>query len=201
MESPFTKLEDEKTATKQKILKIAAELFYKNGYDNTTTRELAKEVGLSNAGIYYHFQEKNDLLYQIINESTRELHQSVIDAIKQEDDPINNLNRIISIIVKIAVESRMEIGILLKESNRLSPQELEGINKKMKEVVDLVKHELAKLQNRGLLQESNITVSAFALMGITNWVFYWFDQNGSMDIQELTEILAGIFFKGVLKSP
>ena len=48
---------------KELILETAQELFYRNGYDSTSVRELAKETGLSVAGVYYFFSDKEDILF------------------------------------------------------------------------------------------------------------------------------------------
>ena len=191
--------EDKIKNNSEEILKIATKLFYENGYDNTPTRELAKAVGMSNAGIYYHYKDKNDILFHILNESTSRLYKTVRDAVIEEDDPIENLDRIISTLVKIVVESKIEIGILLKESNRLSSEQLKSIKSKMKAVVELTKNELAKLDNKGQLKKFNVTVSAFALMGMTNWVMHWYDPSSDIKAEELADTLKEIFFSGVIE--
>jgi TetR/AcrR family transcriptional regulator, cholesterol catabolism regulator len=193
------KQEDKTKNNSEEILKIATKLFYENGYDNTPTRELAKAVGMSNAGIYYHYKDKNDILFHILNESTSRLYKTVRDAVIEEDDPIENLDRIISTLVKVVVESKIEIGILLKESNRLSSEQLKSIKSKMKAVVELTKNELAKLDNKGQLKKFNVTVSAFALMGMTNWVMHWYDPSSDIKAEELADTLKEIFFSGVIE--
>ncbi len=200
IDRPIIKKDDKIINNSEKIIKIATKLFYENGYDNTPTRELSKAVGMSNAGIYYHYKDKNDILFHILNESTNKLSESVREAVVEEDDPIKNLDRIISTLVKVVVESKVEIAILLKESNRLSSEQLKCIRGKMKEVVELAKGELAKLDNKGQLKDFNITLSAFALMGMTNWVMHWYDPNSQIKVQELADTLRQIFFSGVIKN-
>jgi len=54
-------MEQEKT-TKGKILSVAARLFALKSYDRVTTREIAKEVGINAASIYYYFSSKDEIL-------------------------------------------------------------------------------------------------------------------------------------------
>ena len=51
---------------KQAILKTAARLFANQGFDATTTLQIAREAGVTEPLIYYHFKGKDDLFTQII---------------------------------------------------------------------------------------------------------------------------------------
>ena len=48
--------------TRQRILECAADLFAKNGYTETSIRDLAAAAGLNAASIYNHFPSKNAIL-------------------------------------------------------------------------------------------------------------------------------------------
>ena len=47
--------------SKGKIIECAAELFFKNGYNNTGIKEILKETQLPKGSFYYHFKSKKDL--------------------------------------------------------------------------------------------------------------------------------------------
>ena len=47
---------------RQKIIDAAWELFYENGYENTTVNDIIRKVGTSKGGFYYYFKAKEDLL-------------------------------------------------------------------------------------------------------------------------------------------
>ena len=46
---------EEKANTRERILDIALELFTERGYDKTSLRQIAEQLGFSKAAIYYHF--------------------------------------------------------------------------------------------------------------------------------------------------
>jgi AcrR family transcriptional regulator len=48
--------------TRQEILDTALELFAEQGYDKTSLREIAEEVGVTKAALYYHFPSKEEIL-------------------------------------------------------------------------------------------------------------------------------------------
>jgi AcrR family transcriptional regulator len=48
--------------TRERILDIALDLFIEKGYDKTSLREIAEQLGFSKAALYYHFASKDDIL-------------------------------------------------------------------------------------------------------------------------------------------
>jgi AcrR family transcriptional regulator len=49
-------------STRERILDIALDLFIEKGFDKTSLREIADELGFSKAAIYYHFASKDEIL-------------------------------------------------------------------------------------------------------------------------------------------
>jgi AcrR family transcriptional regulator len=52
-----------------RILAEATRLFMAYGYNGISMREIAEAVGVSKAGLYYHFKDKEDLFLAILHES------------------------------------------------------------------------------------------------------------------------------------
>lgn len=52
---------------KAQIVRVASDLFAENGFRGTTTREIAKKAGISEAVIFKHFSKKEDLYNAIID--------------------------------------------------------------------------------------------------------------------------------------
>ncbi len=62
-----------KRDTKEKILNEAKNLFAEKGFDNTGINEIAKRVGIAPSVIYYHFENKNDILNTLIYDYLQEI--------------------------------------------------------------------------------------------------------------------------------
>ena len=54
--------------TRQQILDASLRLFSERGFTRTTVRDIAREAGITDAAIYYHFQSKRDLLEALVEE-------------------------------------------------------------------------------------------------------------------------------------
>jgi AcrR family transcriptional regulator len=53
---------DPKSDTRQRILDVALDLFTEQGYDGTSLRQIAEQLGVTKAALYYHFESKEDIL-------------------------------------------------------------------------------------------------------------------------------------------
>ena len=52
----------ELTETKERIFDVFVEMASTLGYENVTTRDIAKKIGINAASIYYHFESKDKIL-------------------------------------------------------------------------------------------------------------------------------------------
>ena len=66
---------------RRRLLGIAAELFRRKGFAQSTTRELAELLGLKKASLYYYVHSKQDLLYELCLESVRSIAHEVAAAV------------------------------------------------------------------------------------------------------------------------
>ena len=50
------------TDTRERILDVALDLFTEQGFDGTSLRQIAEQLGVTKAALYYHFESKDDIL-------------------------------------------------------------------------------------------------------------------------------------------
>lgn len=61
--------------TKAEIHRAAVELFSTQGYQKTSLREIAEQVGITKASLYYHYSSKQDLLRAVIGTFLDDMQQ------------------------------------------------------------------------------------------------------------------------------
>jgi AcrR family transcriptional regulator len=54
--------------TRKQILDASLRLFSERGFARTTVRDIARQAGITDAAIYYHFESKRDLLDALVDE-------------------------------------------------------------------------------------------------------------------------------------
>ena len=68
MPSPLEKARQDPNSMKARILSSARRIFGEHGYNNTTTRMIAKDVGIDISTLYYHWGEKQDLYEAVLED-------------------------------------------------------------------------------------------------------------------------------------
>ena len=81
---------------KKKTLEAAIKLFAKQGYNGTSTLQIAKVAGVSQATVFKYFKTKEDLLYTIIVPVIPKLFSSFLGRVKKA----NSVQELISYVVR-----------------------------------------------------------------------------------------------------
>jgi AcrR family transcriptional regulator len=71
-----------RTDTRNRILSVALRLFATQGFANTSLREIADELGVTKAALYFHFKTKEEILNGILID-----HRDNINAIIDDTAP------------------------------------------------------------------------------------------------------------------
>lgn len=73
----------EKQELKQQILDAARELFVREGYENVSMRKIAEKIEYSPATIYTYFQDKDEILDCLCEETFLHLHAHKLAAVHE----------------------------------------------------------------------------------------------------------------------
>jgi len=73
MPSALEKARQDPNSMKARILAAARRIFGEYGYSETTTRKIAKNVGIDISTLYYHWGEKQDLYEAVLQDVSEEI--------------------------------------------------------------------------------------------------------------------------------
>jgi AcrR family transcriptional regulator len=63
--------------TRKKILEAAEDLFSKNGFHETSIKQITKAAGVNQGLVYYYFKDKNDIVASLFTDTVRDLSAAV----------------------------------------------------------------------------------------------------------------------------
>jgi AcrR family transcriptional regulator len=66
--------------TRQRILDVAQRLIVQRGYHATSIRDIADELGMTKASLYYHFSSKDDLLFALTTPFVEAMEEYVAEV-------------------------------------------------------------------------------------------------------------------------
>lgn len=70
--------------TRTSILKTATRLFLKKGYDLTSTRDIAKEIGITQPALYHHFNDKEVLYLEVMSDHGRKISDEINQVMRRK---------------------------------------------------------------------------------------------------------------------
>lgn len=88
---------------KNEILDVAEKLFATKGFDDTSTNDILKEVGIARGTLYYHFKSKEEILDAVIARITEQIMAVAARIVKQKEIPI--LERLTQSILALNVDT------------------------------------------------------------------------------------------------
>jgi TetR/AcrR family transcriptional repressor of nem operon len=86
--------------TRERIVEVAAELFRKNGFYNTSLTEILKAAGLTKGGFYFHFKSKEELGDAVIDYMKDFWVNRVLNEIAREKGALAKIERMFDIMIK-----------------------------------------------------------------------------------------------------
>lgn len=83
--------EKNKTEKLRRIRKAARELFVQNGFDETTTREIAIRAGVGIGTVFTYAENKRDMLFLVANDDLDEVTRKAEAGIRDDASCLKNL--------------------------------------------------------------------------------------------------------------
>ena len=101
-------------ATMHKMQVTGLELFYKNGFYNTSIDDILKELNLSKGAFYYHFKSKEDFFISILeNLVVRKVYSMLIEPIEGHDNPLDLITNCLEEALQTAEHNENDYGFVL----------------------------------------------------------------------------------------
>jgi len=102
------------------ILDAAVELFRVRGFSRTGINEIGAAVGMSGAGIYRHFDGKDDILAAVIEHAASQLFENVNNIIETHRPPLQTVVALVQNMIAAVLGNRALAAVMWKEHRHLS---------------------------------------------------------------------------------
>ena len=182
---------------KQELLKKISELFAKKGYEKTSIRDIAAHLGMTNAGLYYYFRNKQEMLIDIMNYGIEDALLTMrreLPHIKSAEDKIA---WIIRAQIKFYSENKSQTKASIHERGALEAKYAKIIGEKERKYVDFIKQVVWQIIQENPHISISVEVATFCLLGMLNWLVHWYNPGGKVSPDELASNITNIFLKGL----
>ena len=176
--------QDSYDAKRRVALETAARMFNERGFYKTSLDDIAAELNVTKAALYYYFRNKDEILY--------ECHAAAIQSIT--DTPLDR--RAPNALAKIEQLVRRYTAMIVQSFGRclvlVGTQPLEranaakcragrrGINDLLVELVEEGIHD-------GSIAPCDPKLAAYFVFGTLNWIAQWYQEEGRCPLDEVTD--------------
>jgi AcrR family transcriptional regulator len=186
-------------SVRNRVFEVAAEVFHRKGYDNTSMSDVATAAGLTKAGLYHHVTSKESLLYTVLDYGLDLTSSYVVKPLEEIADPLERLKLMIELHLHLVLEERnLEVTGLLHECKTLSASDLARINRRKKDYVRMTTDLIADVMKKYNVKDVNPKLAAFALLGMLNWTYQWYKASGDIRRDEIVSSFQRMFLQGIL---
>ncbi len=121
-------------ATRITIFKTALLVFSQKGYSATRLEDIAKQAGVTRGAIYWHFKNKFDLYYRLMEESFSGYANRVKKILEAREPPVNRIRALMKETL-ISLEKDMEYRAA-EEIMFFKTEPIKGMKPPMDAVID-----------------------------------------------------------------
>ena len=182
--------------TRQRLVDAAIGLFAERGFATASIREVAREANMSLAGVYHHFNSKDELLFEIQRESFERL-MAPLNVLPSSAPARQRLEMFVDNHLSFFSERMTEMKVLSHELEALSGPMGAKIGTYrfryyrfcLDAVTDLIKERGRKAVDP--------YVATMSLFGMLNWIYRWYGARREHTPHELGRQMLTIFLQGI----
>lgn len=183
------------------ILRTSARIFAEKGYHSTSMRDISRATNVSLAGLYYYCKSKEELLFLIQDNCFGRVHERLQERLKEAGGAIEKLRLVIDNHLSFFAANMAEMKVLSHEADSLAGEMHAHVSGKKQQYTKLVRKILSdaqQTQTGSSAQKIDLTVATYALFGMMNWIYNWYDPSGKLSVNDLVDNITRLFLSGLL---
>ncbi|NUR92411.1 MAG: TetR family transcriptional regulator [Nonomuraea sp.] len=181
------------------LVKLAAEIFARKGFQATTVREIANEAGILSGSLYHHFDSKETIVDEVLSTFLDDLIARYRTALESGSDPRTVLSEMVRIGFGTLEPHRAAITVMQNDWNYL--RQFERFNYLVKaedEVEQMWVAQIKAGQAAGQFRADVDPKLTYRMIRDTIWVAVrWFRPGGRLNTTGLAEHYITVLFDGL----
>jgi AcrR family transcriptional regulator len=182
---------------KQKIKAIAVQLIYQKGYHACSISNIADRVGIQKSSIYYHYLNKEELLYGILKDTMEDLIESLERSLQNIEGTEERLRALIRNHLNFHMDRQKEVIISDSEMRGLTADNLRSVIRMRDEYDRKTREVIKKGIDEGIFINKDTRVVVNAIITMCTQTSTWFNPLGDLSKEEVIDIYTKIIFDGL----
>ena len=182
---------------KNTIKTISINLFYKKGYFATSISDIAREAGIQKSSIYYHYSNKEELLFDILKTTMVDLDENLESQIKGVQGAEEKMRAAIQSHVIFHMERQKEVIISDSELRGLTVDNYKNIMKMRDDYERKFQSLIKEGIEKGIFADMDFKVASYEIITMCTAVSIWFNQSGRLSKEDVAKIYTDFLIHGL----
>jgi AcrR family transcriptional regulator len=182
------------------ILRTSARIFAEKSYHSTSMRDISRATGVSLAGLYHYCKSKEELLFLIQDNCFGRVLERLERRLAGSNDPVQKLRIFIENHLAFFAANMAEMKVLSHEADSLAGDLRARVSGRKEKYTRVARRILSEVQRLAAKESRQIdlTVATYALFGMMNWIYNWYNPCGKLSVADLVDNVCGLFLSGFL---
>jgi len=182
------------------ILRHAARIFAEKSYHSTSMRDISRATGVSLAGLYHYCKSKEELLFLIQDNCFGRVIERLELRLANATEPAQRLRVFIDNHLAFFAANMAEMKVLSHEADSLAGDLHARVSGRKEKYTRLARKILSEVQQQPSARESpiDLTVATYALFGMMNWIYNWYNPRGKLAVADLVDNVTRLYLTGFL---
>jgi len=183
------------------ILDVAARLFASRGFAATSMQDIATALGTSRPALYHYFAGKDEILARLVQGLAAGTRLAVQEASSVEGGAEARLDRVVRALIAPIAAAPSRFRLILT-SDLVEEVDHDGqLSEMRREVVHAVSSVIDEGCAAGVFRRCDRSVATFAILGMINWVAWWYSPARGPQVEELSAMISEMALASVRAQP
>lgn len=180
----------EQESTAARVRRAAVELFAERGFHGTGIRDLATAAGIGTSSLYHYMGTKDDLLADIMVETTLPLGRAAERMLSRVDDPATRLATLVEHHVWLHARRQQATSVTDTEVRALTGEHRTRVLAIRDAYENCWRTTIRQGVASGRFSTAHPEIVATALLQMSTGVASWFSESGDLSLHELCFLYA-----------
>lgn len=183
------------------ILQVSAELFADRGFAATSLQDISDAVGTSRPALYHYFASKDEILARLTDGLVASASAGIKEAMSEEIAADRQLALLVRALLLPIAESPGRFRLLLTRDASIQSAARERLHDLERTVARSLSSVIERGIADGLFRRTDPRTAMFAVLGMINWVAWWYSPTGTQTIDELSDNLVDLALASLRAKP
>ena len=150
---------EKQTEIKNRIKEVAKEKFDTLGYDKTSTKQIAKVVGIAEGTLFNYFDSKTELFFEVFGDSYQEYMEEIDHPIPISENVgeilLSHFQKVLGFVLKIPRGIMGELTIASIKMAKKHPDRFKRLAQYDFQFMDEISHYIKRLVETGIIEPVN----------------------------------------------